>query len=72
MPVKTPAIPHDLKEALKDIEGAVAAIDQMPLEYQRWAFLFIEQATNAPTRGYRISNFVEVVRFFQQDSAQMN
>jgi hypothetical protein len=67
MHVQTPAMPDDLRDALKDLKGAIAILDRMPLDYQRRAFLFIEQG-NAHTRGFRISNFVEVVRFFQQHS----
>jgi uncharacterized protein YdeI (YjbR/CyaY-like superfamily) len=70
MHVQTPAIPVDLQEALKDLEGASSTLDAMPLEYQRRAFRFIEQATNRPTRANRVHNFVEVVKFFQQDSEE--
>jgi uncharacterized protein YdeI (YjbR/CyaY-like superfamily) len=68
--MQTPAIPDDLREALKDLEGGIATIDEMPVEYQRRAFLFIERAGNAPTRNCRITNFVEVVKFFQQDTGE--
>jgi hypothetical protein len=62
-------MPADLRVALKDFEGAIATLDGMPLAYQRRAFLFIEQGS-AHTRVFRISNFVEVVKFFQQDSEE--
>jgi hypothetical protein len=68
MPVTIPAIPDGLEEALKDFDGGMATIDEMPADYRRRAFLFIEQANNAPARSSRISNFVEVVKFFHQDS----
>ena len=68
MPVTISPIPEGLEEALKDFEGGIATINEMPADYRRRAFLFIEQANNAPTRSFRISNFVEVVKFFHQDS----
>ena len=61
-------IPDDLEEALKEFDWAIQTIDEMPLAYRKRAFLFIEQAGNAPTRSFRINNFVEVVKFFHQDS----
>jgi hypothetical protein len=67
--VKTPTIPGDLREALEELEGGMATLDGMPVDYQKRAFLFIEQAT-AHTRGFRITNLVEVVKFFQQDSGE--
>jgi uncharacterized protein YdeI (YjbR/CyaY-like superfamily) len=70
MHVQIPTIPDELREALEDVEGAVATVDEMPMEYRKRAFLFIEQATNVPTREYRVKNFVEVVRFFQHDSEE--
>jgi hypothetical protein len=66
--VENPVMPSSLREALKDIDGAIATVDDMPEEYRRRAFLFIERAGNAPTEGFRVSNFVQVVRFFLQDS----
>jgi hypothetical protein len=60
-------IPLDLEQALKELE-AIATVDEMPLDYQRRAFLFIERAPDARTRDCRVSNFIEVVRSFQQDS----
>jgi hypothetical protein len=53
--------------ALNEIEGAMATLSGMPVDYQERAFLFIEQGSSH-TRGFRVSNFVEVVRFFNQDS----
>jgi hypothetical protein len=70
MHVQIPVIPVGLEEALKDVEGALTTIEAMPLEYRRRAFRFIERAGNAPTRDFRIRNFVEVVRFFQQDAGK--
>lgn len=67
MQVHAPMIPDDLKQALEDLE-AIATVDEMPVDYRRRAFHFIEQAADARTRDCRVSNFVEVVRFFQQDS----
>jgi hypothetical protein len=64
--MQTPTVPGDLREALDDIEGAMVTLGAMPADYQKRAFLFIEQGS-AHTRGLRISNFVDVVRFFQQD-----
>ena len=66
--MQTPTIPGELREALEDLEGAMATLDGMPVDYQRRAFLFIDQAPNASTRHYRVSNFMRVVRFFQEDS----
>ena len=63
-----PTIPEGLEEALKDFDWGVATIDEMPLDYRTRAFLFIEQSGNPPTRSFRINNFVEVVKFFHQDS----
>jgi uncharacterized protein YdeI (YjbR/CyaY-like superfamily) len=68
--MQTPTIPEELREALEDDEGAMATLDGMPVDYRRRAFLFIDQATNPPTRHNRVSNFVEVVKFFQQDSGE--
>lgn len=65
--MQTLTIPDDLKQALKEF-GAIATVDQMPLDYRRRAFLFIERAADARTRDCRVSNFIEVVRFFQRDS----
>jgi uncharacterized protein YdeI (YjbR/CyaY-like superfamily) len=70
MPMTIPTIPDDLEEALRDLDWAIPTIDEMPLDYRRRAFLFIKQANNASTRSFRISNFVEVVKFFHQDSMQ--
>ena len=67
--MQTLTIPEDLKLALEEV-GAIATLDEMPVDYRRRAYLFIEQAGNAPTRGFRVSNFLGVVRFFQQDSEQ--
>jgi uncharacterized protein YdeI (YjbR/CyaY-like superfamily) len=64
-------IPDDLKQALEDL-GAIATVDDMPLDYRRRAFLFIERADNAPTRAFRVSNFVRVVQFFQQDAEALS
>jgi hypothetical protein len=55
-------MPDDLRDALRDVEGASAALEGMPLEYRRWAFLFIEQAGNDSTRNARISNLVGVAK----------
>lgn len=67
--VQTPTIPDDLKQVLKEL-GALATVGEMPPDYQRRAFLFIERAGNAQTRDCRVSNFVEVVKFFQRDSEE--
>jgi hypothetical protein len=67
MHVQTPTMPDDLREALKDLDGAIATLGGMPVDYQRRAFFFIEQGS-AHTRGFRISNLVEVVKFFHQHS----
>ena len=48
--MQTPTIPGELREALEDLEGAMATLDGMPVDYQRRAFLFIDQAPNASTR----------------------
>ncbi len=60
-------MPSSLREAVKDIDGAIPTIDAMPLAYRKWAFLFIRQAGNPSTEAVRVSNFVEVVRFFLRD-----
>ena len=65
--MQTPTIPDDLNQALKELE-AIATVNEMPLDYRRRAFLFIERAADTRTRDCRVSNFVEVVRCFQQDS----
>jgi hypothetical protein len=65
----TPTIPSDLRKALKEHEGTIATLAGMPVDYQRRAFLFIEQGSRH-NRGFRITNFVEVVKFFQQDSEE--
>jgi hypothetical protein len=70
MPMTIPTIPDGLEDAVKDLEWAIPTIDGMPLDYRRRAFRFIEQANNASTRNFRINNFVEVVKFFHQDSMQ--
>jgi hypothetical protein len=67
MHVQSPTIPDDLKEAIDGL-GAIATVDEMPLDYRRRAFLFIEQSGNPSTRDFRVSNFLEVVTFFQKDS----
>jgi hypothetical protein len=67
MPMTLPTIPDGLEDALRDFEWAIPTIDAMPLDYRKRAFLFIEQASNELTRNVRISNFVEVVKFFHQD-----
>jgi hypothetical protein len=67
MHVQAPRMPNDLRKALKDLDGAIATLEGMPVDYQRRAFRFIEQGS-AHARRFRISNFVEVVKFFQQDS----
>jgi hypothetical protein len=67
--MQTPTIPGDLRKALEEHEGTMATLAGMPVDYQKRAFLFIEQAT-AHTRGFRITNLVEVVKFFQQDSEE--
>jgi hypothetical protein len=66
MHVQSPTIPDDLKEGIEGL-GALATVDDMPLDYQRWAFLFIEQSGNPSTRDFRVSNFLEVVEFFHQN-----
>ena len=68
--MQTPVMPSSLREALKDIDGGIATVDEMPEEYRRRAFLFIDQAGNASTEGFRVGNFVQVVRFFLQDSLE--
>jgi hypothetical protein len=67
--VKTPTVPGDLREALEELEGGMATLAGMPVDYQRQAFLFIEQGSRH-NRGFRITNFVDVVKFFQQDSGE--
>jgi hypothetical protein len=67
--MQTPTIPSDLRKALKEHEGTMATLAGMPIDYQRRAFLFIEQAS-AHNRGFRISNLVEVMKFFQKDSEE--
>jgi hypothetical protein len=67
--MQTPTIPSDLRKALEELEGGMATLAGMPVDYQRQAFLFIEQGS-AHTRGFRITNFVEVVKFFQQDTEE--
>jgi hypothetical protein len=54
---------------LEELEGGMATLCGMPVDYQKRAFLFIEQAS-AHSRGFRVTNFVEVVKFFQQDSEE--
>ena len=66
--VQTPVMPSSLREALKDVHGAIATVDEMPVGYRRRAFLFIEQSGNASTEQFRVNNFVQVVKFFLQDS----
>ena len=69
IPVTSPTVPGDLRKALNEIDGAMATLSGMPADYQRRAFLFIEKGSSH-TRGFRISNFVEVVTFFNKDSAE--
>ncbi len=68
--VQTAKVPDDLGEILAEL-GASATLDEMSPAYRRRAFLFIEQAGNAVTRASRVSNFVEVVKFFKQDAEEM-
>ncbi len=68
--MQTPVMPSSLREALKEIDGAIATVDEMPEDYRRRTFLFIDQAHNGATEGYRVGNFVQVVRFFLQDSLE--
>ena len=68
--MQTPVMPGALSEALQDIDGAMTAVDDMPAEYRKRPYLFIEQAGNPSTERVRVGNFVEVVRFFAQDSAR--
>jgi hypothetical protein len=65
-------MPGPLSDALRDIDGAMTAVDHMPVEYLRRAYLFIEQSGNPSTERVRVGNFVEVVRFFVQDSGRQN
>jgi uncharacterized protein YdeI (YjbR/CyaY-like superfamily) len=67
MHVQSLTIPDDLRQPLEEL-GAIATVDEMPLDYRKRAFLFIERAGNAPTRDFRINNFLEVVKCFQHDS----
>jgi uncharacterized protein YdeI (YjbR/CyaY-like superfamily) len=67
MRVPSLTIPDDLKQALEEI-GAIATLDSMSLAHRKRAFLFIEQAGNVPTRNFRVANFLDVVKFFKQDS----
>jgi hypothetical protein len=69
MDMEIPTIPGDLREALEELDEGMATLGGMPMDVQRRAFLFIERAT-AHNRGFRIANFVEVVKFFQQDSKE--
>jgi hypothetical protein len=69
--LKMPTVPADLKLALEEV-GAIAAVDEMTPVYRRQAFLFIERAENESIRAVRVSNFVRVAQFFQQDSASEN
>jgi uncharacterized protein YdeI (YjbR/CyaY-like superfamily) len=71
MHLKTPTVPADLRLALEEI-GAIAAVEEMPLAYRRRAFLFIERAENAPTRAFRVSNFVRVVQSLQDSALSEN
>lgn len=64
--MQIPTIPGDLRKALEELEGGMATLGGMPMDYQRRAFRFIEQGSSH-TRSFRISNFVEVVKFFRQD-----
>jgi hypothetical protein len=66
--LKTPTVPADLRLALEEV-GAIGAVEEMTPTYRRQAFLFIERAENESTRAFRVSNFVRVAQFFQQDSA---
>ena len=68
--VMIPVMPSSLRQALEDIDGAIASVDKMPMAYRRRAFSFIEQAGNASTEGVRVSNFVQVVKFFLRDSPE--
>lgn len=59
-------IPDDLKQAVEGL-GAIATLDEMPLNYRKRAFLFIEQSGNPSTRDFRVNNFLEVVKSFHQE-----
>ena len=63
-------MPPALSEALQDIDGAMTAVEHMPSVYRKRAYLFIEQASNPSTERVRVGNFVEVVKFFAQDSSK--
>jgi hypothetical protein len=43
--MQTPTIP--IREALEEVVGAMATLDGVPVDYQKRAFLFIDQAPNA-------------------------
>jgi hypothetical protein len=65
-----PVMPSSLREALEDIDGAIASVDEMPMAYRRRAFSFIQQAGNASIEGVRVRNFVQVVKVFVRDSPE--
>ena len=66
--VPPPRMPESLREALCEIDGALATVDAMSEDYQRRSFYFIEQAGNMSTESQRVDNFVRVVRFFLEDA----
>lgn len=69
MQVQTATIPSDLRTALEDVEGGMTTLGGMPADYRRRAILFIEQGS-PHTRSFRISNFIEVVKFFQDSHGE--